>query len=248
MINVKEALERSLNKQYILKGMVLGKEHIKDKIYARVMYKQEKILIQENDLSTHEVRDKVGVLMGAEIDFIITKYDEELKAYIGNRNLVKEKLEEIIEKKNIKIGDKANIKIIVVAKNFVIAELYGNEIKILARKLKQGWVEDAREVIKIGEEKEAVITSIEPLEVEIINKEIEFDEDKYKIGDEYVAKVIGVPSFGIMTKINNEREVLCYKVDWRDNLQIDDYVVIQIKDINAEKKLTYGFLKRKVRR
>lgn len=243
----KQFLERSMNNKYVVKGIVIGKETIDGKVYANLSYEKEKILVEENDLSNHEVRDKVGILMGAKVDVLIIEYSEELLAFIGSRNDAKEILKKLRDKR-ISVGDEIRANVIVVAKNNIIIDIYGTEVKIKSKYLKLGWVEDAREIIKLGEEIKVKILSTEPIEVEIVKEEENFDPEKYKIGDEYLARVIGIPDFGIICEISNERQVLCYKTEWREGIQIGQYVVVQINGIKPEEKRTYGYIKRRIRR
>lgn len=245
----KKILEKNINNKQVLKGLLLGKVQINNKKYGYISYNNEKVLIPEDKISERELRDPIGALIGAEISFLVEKYDEDLNAYIGNRNSVKDVLEKLLEKKDIKIGDKFKVTVIVVAKDYIIVEFYGEEIRIKNKYLENGWIEDARNSIKLGDIKEVEIVELEPrIKFKVVAKEKVFEADKYKIGDEYLAKVIGIPDFGIVTKIDDDREVLCYKVDWREDIKIGDYVIIQINDVKQEEKRTYGFLKRRVRR
>ncbi len=245
----KQYLERSIRYKHIVTGTVIGKETIGNETYANVIYDDEKILVKQDDLNERDVRDKVGLLLGAQVDILVTGYDEELKAFTGSRKEANKILKDIFQSK-IKIGDEVAAKTVVVAKNNIIVDVYGTEVTIKSKYLKLGWVEDAREIIKLGDEIKVRITSIEPLEIEVI-KDIsseEFNPEKYKIGDEYLAKVIGTPEFGVVCEIAGERQVLCYKPEWREELQIGQYVVLQINGINPDEKRTYGFIKRRIRK
>jgi len=148
----------------------------------------------------------------------------------------------------IKKGDSITARTIVVAKNNIIVDVYGTEVTIKSKYLKHVWIEDAREVFKLGDEIKVIVTNMEPLEIEVIKDSDDFDPDKYKIGNEYLAKVIGTPEFGVICEIAGERQVLCYKPEWREEVQIGQYVVVQINGINPEEKRTYGFIKRRIRR
>jgi len=78
-------LERSIKNKHVITVIVSGKETIGDKTYASVIYEDEKILVEQDDLNERDVRDKVGLLLGAEVNIIITGYDENLKSFIGSR-------------------------------------------------------------------------------------------------------------------------------------------------------------------
>ncbi|QSX05452.1 hypothetical protein JYG23_12315 [Sedimentibacter sp. zth1] len=237
-------------KKKILKGIIIGKEIIGEKIYAHVSCVDGfigKVLIEENELHDFDVRDKVGLLLGAEIEFKIdNNYDEELGAYIGSRKQANEILQKRLEK--LSVGYETNASIIIVAKNNIIVNIYGNDVKIKAKDLKLGWIEDLRERLKIGQDIKVKIVSIEPLKLEVINKKKTFHADKYKIGNEYVAKIVGAPEFGIIAEIENNRQVLCYHVDWKDEPKVGEYIVIQISDVKPEEEKTYGYVKRRIRR
>lgn len=243
----KQYLERSIKYKHVITGTVIGKETIGNETYANVIYDDEKVLVKQDDFNERDVRDKVGLLLGAQVDILVTGYDEELKAFTGSRKEANEILKELFQSK-IRIGDEISAKTVVVAKNNIIVDIYGTEITIKSKYLKLGWVEDAREIIKLGDEVKARITNIEPLEIEVVKDEEKFDAEKYKIGDEYFAEVIGTPEFGVVCEIAGERQVLCYKPEWREELQIGQYVVLQINGINPDEKRTYGFIKRRIRK
>ncbi len=243
----KQYLERSIKNRYVLTGTVTGKEIIGNETYANVMFDDEKILVEQDDLNERDVRDKVGLLLGAQVDILVTGYDEELNAFIGSRKEANKILKELF-KSRVKVGDEITTKTIVVAKNNIIVDVYGIEVTIKSKLLKLGWVEDAREIIKLGDDIKIRIKNTEPLEIEVVKDKENFDPEKYKIGDEYLAKVIGTPAFGIICEIASERQVLCYKPEWREELQIGQYVVVQINGINVDEKRTYGFIKRRIRK
>ena len=233
-------------KEKIIKGIIVGKEIIDEKAYAHVSCAMGKVLVEENELHDFDARDKIGLLLGAEIELVASLFDDELGAYPGSRKKANEMLKKQLEK--LEVGKEINVTIIIVAKNNIIVNVYGNDIKIKAKDLKLGWIEDLREKIKIGQDIKVKIMSIDPLELEVINKKKTFDADKYKIGNEYVAKIVGTPEFGIIAEIEEDRQVLCYKVDWKDEPKIGDYVVIQISDVKPEDEKTYGYVKRRIRR
>ncbi len=242
-------LERSIKNKHIITGTIIGKETIGNETYANIIYDDEKILVKQDDLNERDVRDKVGLLLGAQVDILVTGFDDVLNTFTGSRKEANKILKDIFLTK-IKVGDVINVKTIVVAKNNIIVDVYGTEVIIKSKYLKLGWVEDARDIIKLGDEIKVRVISTEPLEIEVIkNLDLEeFNPDKYKIGDEYFAKVIGTPSFGVVCEIAGERQVLCYKPEWREELQIGQYVVLQINGINLDEKRTYGFIKRRVRK
>ncbi len=233
-------------KEKIIKGIIVGKELINEKVYAHVSCAIGKVLVEENELHDFDARDKVGLLLGAEIELIADDYSNELGAYTGSRKKANEMLKKQLEK--LEVGKEINTTIIIVAKNNIIVNVCGNDLKIKAKDLKLGWIEDLREKFKIGQDIKVKVVSIDPLELEGINKKKMFEADKYKIGNEYVAKIVGAPEFGIIAEIEEDRQVLCYKVEWKDDPKLGDYVVVQISDIKQEEEKTYGYVKRRIRR
>lgn len=230
----------------IIKGIIVGKEIIGEKVYAHVSCAMGKVLVEENELHDFDVRDKVGLLLGAEIELITDDYNNELGAYTGSRKKANEMLKKQLEK--LEVGKEINTSIIIVAKNNIIVNVCGNDIKIKAKDLRLGWIEDLREKFKIGQNIKVKVVSIDPLELEGISKKKMFEADKYKVGNEYVAKIVGAPEFGIIAEIEEERQVLCYKVEWKDDPKLGDYVVVQISDIKPDEEKTYGYVKRRIRR
>lgn len=233
-------------KEKIIKGIIVGKELINEKAYANVSCSVGKVLIEENELHDFDARDKIGLLLGAEIELIADDYNNELGACTGSRKKANEMLKKQLEK--LEVGKEINTTIIIVAKNNIIVNVCGNDLKIKAKDLKLGWIEDLREKFKIGQDIRVKVVSIDPLELEGTNKKKMFEADKYKIGNEYVAKIVGAPEFGIIAEIEEDRQVLCYKVEWKDDPKLGDYVVVQISDIKPDEEKTYGYVKRRIRR
>ena len=233
-------------KERIIKGTIVGKETISNKVYAHVSCSIGKVLVEQDELHDFDVRDKIGLLLGAGIEITTDNFDDELGAYIGSRKKANELLNKQLEK--LQVGKEINATIIIVAKNNIIINVYGNDVRIKAKDLKQGWIEDLREKFRIGQAIRVKIVSTDPLDIEVINSRKTFDADKYKIGNEYVARIVGIPEFGIIAEIEEDRQVLCYKVEWKDDPKIGDYVVIQISDIKSEEEKTYGYVKRRIRR
>lgn len=233
-------------KEKIIKGIIVGKELINEKAYANVSCSVGKVLIEENELHDFDARDKIGLLLGAEIELIADDYNNELGAYTGSRKKANEMLKKQLEK--LEVGKEINTTIIIVAKNNIIVNVCGNDLKIKAKDLKLGWIEDLREKFKIGQDIRVKVVSIDPLELEGTSKKKMFEADKYKIGNEYVAKIVGAPEFGIIAEIEEDRQVLCYKVEWKDDPKLGDYVVVQISDIKPDEEKTYGYVKRRIRR
>lgn len=229
----------------VTNGIIIGKETINEKTYANVKTTLGKVIIEEDELHDFDVRDKVGLLLGAEIELIVEEYDDELEAYVGSRKRACEIKSKQLEKK---IGQEINAKIIILAKNNLIANINGIDARIKSKELGMGWIEDLREKFKIGDDLKVKVTGVEPFEFSIVNKENNFDENMYKVGNEYVGKIVGTPSFGIIVELDNNRQVLCYKVDWNDEPSIDDVVVVQISDVKVNEQKTYGYLKRRIRR
>ncbi len=233
-------------KEKIIKGIIVGKEIINEKAYANVSCLIGKVLVEENELHDFDARDKIGLLLGAEIELIASSFDDDLGAYLGSRKKANEMLKKQLEK--LEVGKEINTTIIIVAKNNIIVNVCGNDIKIKAKDLRLGWIEDLREKFKIGQDIKVKVVSIDPLELEGISKKKMFEADKYKVGNEYVAKIVGAPEFGIIAEIEEDRQVLCYKVEWKDDPKLGDYVVVQISDIKPDEEKTYGYVKRRIRR
>ena len=226
---------RNLKKNGIVKGKIVGKETINEKVYAHVVSTLGKILIEENELHDYEgVRDRVGLLLGADIEVKVDdNFNEELNAYMGSRKEANKILSKQLEE--MSAGSEITATVIIVTRTDVKVNICGHDITIKAKDLKIGWVEDLREKIKVGQEIRAKLISKTPfLEIEVINRQKKFDADKYKIGSEYVGKIIGTPAFGIIVEIEEERQVLCHRVEWSDEPKIGEYVVIQISNIKAE--------------
>lgn len=239
-------IRSKLEKGKIVSGFIVGKEIIDNNVYACVAIKDGKILVQEKQLHELDVRDKVGVLLGASINVLVEEYNDFLGCFIGSRIKANEIEKDKLTNKDI--GHILNANVIIVSKNNCIVNVCGMDIRIKAKELKRGWIEDLRDVIKIGEKIRVILTNINPIEIEVIKKVTYFDVSRYKVGSEYVGIVIGTPEFGIIVELENVRQVLCYKVEWKDEPKIGETVVVQISEIKEQEEKTYGYIKRRIRR
>lgn len=100
-----------------------------------------------------------------------------------------------------------------------------------------------RERFKVGDSVKAKVISKKPPQISIkeaLTTPWEKDPDRYKVGEQYVGKVVAVANLGIFVDlIEDGRQVLCPPMGLKTPV-IGSSVVVLIKDINKEQKKMWG--------
>ncbi|GKX32339.1 hypothetical protein SH1V18_48190 [Vallitalea longa] len=236
-----------LKKKKIFNSTVLGKENINNKHYAFLRYKDIKILIPESEMEIEKshLRDRIGSLIGANIEYIITNIKDTYA--LGSRKKAMEiRLKHL---NNIHVGDIIDVNVIGTSIKKCIIECYGQEITVPVQDISYNWIADVEDILNIGMVVKAKVISTNPFKITLKDaKTINFNVNDYAIGNDYLATVIDTTPQGIYVELDNKRSVLCRNVDWHRGCHKGDIVVIEITDINEQLYRTWGIIKRLIKK
>ena len=252
---------RSKEEKRILTGHIVG---IEDEYYkiqnkfipcAIIWYENTKVLIPITHLNVEkESKSLIRGMVGAEIDFIVIEYDSITNIAVASRTLAME-LRKKIEIPKLKINDVVRVRIVAVARKYIIVDLYGAEVTIKAENLRHTFIVNAKDYYLVGDTLIVKVKKIDAINnvFELSSKELM--ENPYKNirkyiteNGEYIAKIVGYPKqkSGIIVQLeSSEVTCLCRVPATFNNIpHLFDKVLIKITEIKEEKKLIYGILKR----
>lgn len=252
---------RSKEEKRILTGHIVG---IEDEYYkiqnkfipcAIIWYENTKVLIPITHLNVEkESKSLIRGMVGAEIDFIVIEYDSITNIAVASRTLAME-LRKKIEIPKLKINDVVRVRIVAVARKYIIVDLYGVEVTIKAENLRHTFIVNAKDYYLVGDTLIVKVKKIDAINnvFELSSKELM--ENPYKNirkyiteNGEYIAKIVGYPKqkSGIIVQLeSSEVTCLCRVPATFNNIpHLFDKVLIKITEIKEEKKLIYGILKR----
>ena len=239
---VRRLLQKSYNYKTILTGQLIGKKKIGDKTYGVVLYQGIRCLLpaEEVDLSTQTVNDPIGALLGATIEFVVTDIQKD-NVFISRK--VAKQLRRIEFENNVKEGQIINGRVIGVSPKNVYVDAFGYEFGLTAKDVDYKWIHDMRERFKVGDSVKAKVISKNPPQISIkeaLTTPWEKDPDRYKVGEQYVGKVVAVANLGIFVDLLEDgRQVLCPPMGIKTPV-IGSVVVVLIKDISKEQKKMWG--------
>lgn len=208
---------------------------------------------------THLVKDKrnksvIRGMLGAEIDFIVLKYDDIANIAIGSR-IDAMNLRSQIELPKIKKNDVAKVRIVGVGIKHIMVDLYGKEIIIKAEELKHTYIVNCKELYRVGD---YLKVRIKTIDIENNTFELsakEFAENPFKnirkyisVGGEYTGTVIAFPkgNSGVLVQLDNTEVTVLTRIPARFN-SFPHYmskVLIKVTEIKEDKKFIYGYLVR----
>ena len=252
---------RSKEEKRILTGRIVG---IEDEYYkiqnkfipcAIIWYENTKVLIPITHLNVEkESKSLIRGMVGAEIDFIVIEYDSITNIAVASRTLAME-LRKKIEIPKLKINDVVRVRIVAVARKYIIVDLYGVEVTIKAENLRHTFIVNAKDYYLVGDTLIVKVKKIDAINnvFELSSKELM--ENPYKNirkyiteNGEYIAEIIGYPKqkSGIIVQLESSEVTCLCRVPATFNSipHLFDKVLIKIIEIKEEKKLIYGILKR----
>ena len=258
-IYVKDIL-RSQEENRILTGKISGieNEHYKEKQTtpcAVIWYGNIKVLIPIALLvETKQSKSIIRGMLGAEIDFIILKFDSNAEVAIGSR-VEAMKIRKEIELKKLKNNDTARVRIIGVGIKNILVDLYGEEVVIKAQDLKHTYIVNCKDIYKVGDYLKVRIKEINLKENHFKLSAKDFEINPFKnirkyieIGGEYTGTLIAFPknNSGILVQLDNSKVTALVRVPARFNNypHYEDKVLIKVVEINENKKFIYGYLMR----
>lgn len=252
---------RSKEEKRILTGRIVGIEDeyykLQNKIIscAIIWYENTKVLIPITHLNIKkESKSLIRGMIGAEVDFIVIEYDSTTNIAIASRTLAM-KLRKELEIPKLKVNDVVKVRIVAVARKYIIVDLYGVEVTIPVANLKHTFIVNAKDYYLVGD---TLIVRIKKIDIENDIFELsrkDLIENPYKNirkyiteGGEYIGKVIGYPKqrSGIIVQLENSDVTCLVRVPAHFNSipHLFDKVLIRIYEIYESKKLVYGVIKR----
>ena len=148
---------RSKEEKRILTSHIVG---IEDEYYklqnkvipcAIIWYENTKVLIPITHLNIKkESKSLIRGMIGAEVDFIVIEYDSTTNIAIASRTLAME-LRKELEIPKLKANDVVKVRIVAVARKYIIVDLYGIEVTIPADNLKHTFIVNAKDYYLVGD-------------------------------------------------------------------------------------------------
>ncbi|MGN1302118.1 MAG: S1 RNA-binding domain-containing protein, partial [Clostridia bacterium] len=193
---------RSKEEKRILTGRIVG---IEDEYYkiqnkfipcAIIWHENTKVLIPITHLNVEkESKSLIRGMVGAEIDFIVIEYDSITNIAVASRTLAME-LRKKIEIPKLKTNDVVRVRIVAVARKYIIVDLYGVEVTIKAENLRHTFIVNAKDYYLVGDTLIVKVKKIDAINnvFELSSKELM--ENPYKNirkyiteNGEYIAKI-----------------------------------------------------------
>ena len=164
-------------------------------------------LIHITDLSWGRVNDPHDfVEIGQKLNVVILDFDDEKKRIaLGLKQLTPHPWDSLDE--NLKVGDHVKGKVIVIADYGAFVEIAPG-VEGLIHVSEMSWSRSAQDFLKVGEEVEAVILSLnrEERKMSLGLKQLKEDpwkdiETKYPVGSKHTAKVRNFTNFGVFVEL-----------------------------------------------
>lgn len=263
-------LMQSLKSRRILSGIVQGVERSKDGGFpvAVVYYGSYKITIpseefidKPNEYKGTSLKDSYSLFMGkrlgAEIDYIVKKVDDENKTAVASRKeamKVKRKMFYFNTNKQGKTvlyeGRYAEARIVSSFKDGVIADIFGQETYIPLKELSYHRMHDASQHFVAGERVIVKLLKvdgdIDSLKISASIKQAQedpFEEafSKYSEGNMYVGTVNLVSKFGVFVSLEGGIDCLC-ALPPRGRPPVGARVTIEISRMDKDENKIWGII------
>lgn len=219
-----------------------------------------KVIIPETEVFIRELSTGYHVLhsmCGANIYYVITHIDREAGFAIASRKLALERFQAAYRRRPPDEGRTVNVDILSVGRNMCTVHYRGYDCELAQRDVSYNTVSDLREVIHPGEVRKAVIKEFdkENGELQVSIKEATphpFDgvETRHPIGSTRIATIVSKYAGGVYCRLFDGRtDVLCsYEaMQYDGDFKVGDSVEIIIRKYNAEKRIVFGKILRKMR-
>ena len=218
-----------------------------------------KIIIPEHEVFLDELNTGYHILhsmCGANIDYVITYIDREAGFAVASRKLALEQIRRTNARRRYTAGKTVDVKVISVGRGVCTVTFNGYDVMLSQRELSYSAVPDLRETLRPGEIKKAVIKEFSRADnlLKLSIKETmphPFDgvEMRHPLGSTRISKIVGKYGGGVFCRLHDGvTDVLCSysSMHYDGDFKIGDSVEIVISKYNAEKKLIYGKVLRKL--
>lgn len=183
-------------------------------------------------------------LLGAEIDCIITKVDNDNKiAYASRIKAINKK--KAANFSNIEKGKMVTANVIGIGRNHAILEIEGLQTKLPIEEIAWGRIYDIRDYIKVGDKKKVLVLDKEDDDLKISLRQTteepykEFIEEKeyFKENGEYIAQIREIKPFGIFVELRPGITAMCNYPNWSGfTPKLNEQVCVKIKRFKKEKR------------
>ncbi len=190
-------------------------------------------------------------MVGASIDFIITKVDRENGFAIASRRLALRAQRYFFAHRPALSGQGAKVKcrVLAVGARRCLVECYGHDIDLTQRELRYTAIPDLRDEYHPGQELECIVKAYAPErnKLTISVKETHsnpFDgaEQRHPVGSRRQATIAGKYGGGVFCNLPDGTVCMCnYSYQHADSeFQVGDTVILVVQRYNDEQKQMYG--------
>lgn len=190
-------------------------------------------------------------MVGANIDFIITKVDRESGFAIASRRLASQARRYFFGHRPALhgVGARATCKVMAVGPRRCLVECYGHDINLTQRELRYTAIPDLREEYHPGQELACIVKGYDAAEdtLTISVKETEsnpFDgaELRHPVGSRRQATIAGKYGGGVFCNLPDGTVCMCnYAYQYKDiDFKVGDTVILAVQRFDMDKKQMYG--------
>lgn len=190
-------------------------------------------------------------MVGANIDFIITKVDRENNFALASRRLaLRARRWYFAHRPQLnREGARIKCKVLVVGPRRCLVECYGHDINMTQREMDYAAIPDLREVYHAGQELDCIVKQYNPKSNELIIsvKEVESNpyngaEERHPVGSKRLAVVSGKYGGGVFCNLPDGTVVMCnYSYQYVDSqFVVGDEVIVVIGRYDDGKKQIWG--------
>ncbi|MCI9263698.1 MAG: hypothetical protein HFF06_03915 [Oscillospiraceae bacterium] len=189
-------------------------------------------------------------MVGANIDFIITKVDRESGFAIASRRLASQARQYYFDRRPALhgVGARTMCKVMAVGPRRCLVECYGHDINLTQRELRYTAIPDLREVYHPGQELPCIVMGYDANKgLTISVKETEsnpFDgaELRHPAGSRRQATIAGKYGGGVFCNLPDGTVCMCnYAYQYQDaDFKVGDTVILAIQRFDMDKKQMYG--------
>ena len=222
------------------------------KYRVKIIIPEHEVFVEDFDSGYHVLHS----MCGASIDYVITYIDREAGFAVASRKLALEKARAVTSRRRLQEGQMIDVHVISVGRGVCTVNYGGYDMMLPQREITYSIVPDLREILRPGEVRKAVIKEYNKEEniLKVSVKETTphpFDgiETRHPPKSTRIATIVGKYGGGVFCRLyDNVTDVLCsyISMQYDGDFKIGDTVEVIITRYDAEKKLVYGRILRKM--
>ena len=224
------------------------------KYRVKIIIPETEVFIDELDTGYHILHS----MCGASVDYVITHIDREEGFAFASRKLALEQIRRANVRRRFKEGQIVDVSVISVGRGVCTVTFSGYDVMLPQREISYSAVPDLREVLHPGDVRKAVVKEFSYADgvLKLSIKETmphPFDgiETRHPLGCTRISTIVGKYGGGVFCRLyDGVTDVLCSygTMQYDGDFKIGDSVEIVVNRYNAEKKLVYGKILRRMRR